>query len=152
MSGKLSGLLPALVLIAAACGGAESSPEERQEARREARTDSVEQAEAMYDSTAYDTITWASDNAMYERGGVVWSFSCQRCHGPDGKGQGEWTEKYGFTVPDITVADWPLAGDVPAIRKAIFVGHSSEMPNWGLKGLKPRDVDAVAHYIDGLLR
>jgi hypothetical protein len=26
------------------------------------------------------------------------------------------------------------------------------MPSWGLVGLKYRDIDAVANYIDGLLR
>lgn len=151
MSIRMSGLLPALLVLAAACGG-EASPEAKKEARLAARQDSTAQAESLYDAAAFDTITWENDNAMYERGGVVWSFSCQRCHGADGRGHGEWTEKYGFTVPDLTAPDWPLAGDIPAIRKAIFVGHTSEMPNWGLKGLKPRDVDAAAHYIDGLLR
>jgi mono/diheme cytochrome c family protein len=55
-------------------------------------------------------------------------------------------------MPNLVAAEWEKAGDLPAIRRAIYVGHESEMPSWGLVGLKYRDIDAVAHYIDDLLR
>jgi len=100
----------------------------------------------------FDTITWETENARWERGGVVWSFTCQRCHGSDGKGHGPDATNFDMAVPDITAADWPYAGDIPAIRERIFVGHDSEMPSMGLIGLTYRDVDASAHYIDDLLR
>jgi len=57
-----------------------------------------------------------------------------------------------LTMPMITAADWEYAGDVPAIRHRIFVGHETEMPSWGLYGLKYRDIDAVAHHIEEVLR
>ena len=55
-------------------------------------------------------------------------------------------------MPDMTAADWPYAGDLPAIRERIFIGHETEMPSMGLIGLAYSDVDAAAHYIDDLLR
>jgi mono/diheme cytochrome c family protein len=144
----------AVVALIAACGGpdAEQTAAQSAEARRAARADSVAQAAEMFDPAVFDTIAWASDNERWERGGVVWSFSCQKCHGADGRGQGEVAVQANLAVPDLVAAEWPLAGDVPAIRRAIFVGHESAMPSWGLVGLKYKDVDAVAHYIDDLLR
>ena len=35
---------------------------------------------------------------------------------------------------------------------AAYVGHETEMPSWGLYGLKYRDVDAMADYIERGLR
>ena len=55
-------------------------------------------------------------------------------------------------LPNLLADDWEKAGDLPGIRQSIYVGHESEMPSWGLVGLKYRDIDAVAHYIDDLLR
>jgi mono/diheme cytochrome c family protein len=145
----------ALVAILSACGGGgdeEAPAVSREEALRAARADSVARAEEMYDASVFDTLTWESDNARWERGGVVWSFTCQRCHGADGKGQGEDAVKFGFSVPDITVPDWQYAGDIPGIRHVIFVGHDTEMPSMGVIGLGYADADAAAHYIDDLLR
>jgi len=144
----------ALVALVSACGGAEdeASPVSREEALRAARADSVARAEEMFDASVFDTLTWESDNARWERGGVVWSFTCQRCHGADGKGQGEDAVKFGFAVPDVTAPDWQFAGDIPAIRHKIFVGHDTEMPSMGVIGLGYADVDAAAHYINDLLR
>ena len=153
MRKRIAGL--ALVALLSSCGGGgedEAPAVSREEALRTARADSVAQAEGMYDPAVFDTLTWESDNARWERGGIVWSFTCQRCHGADGKGQGEDATKFGFSVPDITVPDWEHAGDIPAIRHAIFVGHDTEMPSLGVIGLGYSDVDAAAHYIDDLLR
>jgi len=150
-------LAAALLAIAGltACGGGPSAEEQRaaaDQARRAARADSVAQAAASYDAAAFDTIQWATDNEMWERGGVVWSFSCQTCHGTDGVGQGETAVAAALDMPNLIAADWAEAGDLPAIRRSIYVGHESEMPSWGLVGLKYRDIDAVAHYINDLLR
>ena len=143
-----------LVVGISACGcpSAEEQRAAALEARLAARADSVAQAAAAYDATAFDTIQWASDNDMWERGGVVWSFSCQTCHGSDGLGQGETAVSANLDMPNLVAADWNRAGDLPEIRKAVYIGHESEMPSWGLVGLKYRDIDAVAHYIDDLLR
>jgi mono/diheme cytochrome c family protein len=143
------------VMALTACGGGPSAEEQRAQAdaaRRAARADSVAQALAAYDAAAFDTIQWASDNDMWERGGVVWSFSCQTCHGSDGMGQGETAVAASLDMPNLVAADWDKAGDLAAIRRSIYVGHESQMPSWGLVGLKYRDIDAVAHYIDDLLR
>ncbi|MBT8477866.1 MAG: c-type cytochrome [Gemmatimonadetes bacterium] len=154
MNRKLAGLLVVLLCGLPACNGeAEDEPEvPREELLRAARADSVAQATAMYDATVFDTLTWESENARYERGGVVWAFSCQRCHGSDGAGKGEDAVKFEIAVPDMTAADWPYAGDYSAIRERIFVGHETEMPSMGLIGLAYSDVDASAHYINDLLR
>ncbi len=149
-------ILSALLAVAviSACGG--PSVEEQRaaatEARLAARADSVAQAAAAYEASAFDTIQWPSDNDMWERGGVVWSFSCQTCHGSDGQGLGETAVAADLDMPNLVAVDWDKAGDLPEIRRAIYVGHESEMPSWGLVGLKYRDIDAVANYIDGLLR
>jgi len=150
-----AGLWVVLLVGLAACGkGGEeqASAVPREEALRAARADSVARATEMYDASVFDTLTWESDNARWERGGVVWAFTCQRCHGASGDGQGEDAVKFNIEVPDMTVADWPYANDIPAIRERIYVGHDSEMPSMGLIGLTYRDVDASAYYINDLLR
>ncbi len=142
------------VTLMSACGGP-SVEEQRaaaKEARLAARADSVAQAAAAYDAAAFDTIQWPSDNDMWERGGVVWSFSCQTCHGTDGQGKGETAVSAGLDMPNLVASDWELADNLPEIRRAIYIGHETEMPSWGLVGLKYRDIDAVSHYINDLLR
>lgn len=150
-----AGLWAVLLVGLMACGegGDDAEPAvSREEALRAARADSVALAMEAYDAAVFDTLTWESDNARWERGGVVWSFTCQRCHGASGDGQGEDAVKFDIEVPDMTAEDWPYANDIPAIRERIFVGHDSEMPSMGLIGLTYADIDASAHYIDDLLR
>lgn len=118
---------------------------------REARSDSVAMAEAMYDAAVFDTITWESDQAVWDRGGVVWMHSCQMCHGTAGAGDGAEAARVDITVPDMRVEGWSYAGDLPAIRHKIYVGHETEMPSWGAMGISYRDVDAAARYIDDLI-
>jgi cytochrome c553 len=155
MNRTLAGLLVVLLTGLAACGGGETEEMpavDTEAAMRAARADSVAQAAEMYQAAVFDTLTWESDNARWERGGVVWAFTCQRCHGADGAGKGEDAVTFEIEMPDMTAADWPYAGDLPAIRERIFIGHETEMPSMGLIGLAYSDVDAAAHYIDDLLR
>ena len=155
MNRTLAGLLVLLLTGLAACGGGETEEMpavDREAAMRAARADSVAQAAEMYQAAVFDTLTWESDNARWERGGVVWAFTCQRCHGADGAGKGEDAVTFEIEMPDMTAADWPYADDLPAIRERIFVGHETEMPSMGLIGLAYSDVDAAAHYINDLLR
>lgn len=153
MNSKIVAFACVLLLSVGACGTEEEQPQvDPEEALRAARADSVAQAVEMYDAAVFDTLTWEDDNARWERGGVVWSFTCQRCHGADGKGQGPDAVSFGIVVPDMTVAEWEYAEDYPAIREKIFVGHETEMPSMGLIGLSYPDVDAAAHYINDLLR
>lgn len=125
---------------------------ERQAQLRTARADSVQMAEAAYDPTVFDTITWESSDARFERGRVVWMFSCRKCHGQEGLGDGETAIEHELAMPEILAVDWKYAGNIPDIRHRVYVGHETEMPSWGLYGLKYRDVDAVADYIERGLR
>ena len=139
-----------------ACGNgqerqeAEQAPAEGggEEALRAARADSVAMAEAIYEPSTFDSISWADTDTRFERGEFVFSYSCVACHGPSGRGDGETAVEHGLDMPDFTVMDWEYAGDIPAIRRRIYIGHESEMPTWGLYGLPYRDIDAVAFYID----
>lgn len=135
-----------------ACGGGEETPEQAVERLREARADSVAMAEAAYDAAAFDTISWPSVEERLNRGSVVWQFSCAKCHGPNGVGTGELAQQWDLAMPDLTIPEWEYAADLEAIRHRIFVGHESEMPNWGLHGLKARDIDAVTAFIIRRLR
>ena len=144
-----------ILLLAAACGGGSGAEQEEPQSAedlRDARADSVQMAEAQFDPTAFDTISWATPEERLERGSVVWSFSCKKCHGDEGLGDGELARVEELSMPMITAADWQYAGDVAAVRRRIYVGHESEMPSWGLYGLKYRDIDAVAYHIEDVLR
>lgn len=150
----LSSILSSVVLaLTLACGGGEeAAPVDDVATVQAARADSVEQAEAQYDPAAFDTITWASQAEAWERGGVVFAYSCVKCHGSDGSGGGELALQHELAMPSLIGEDWIYAGDIPAIRHRIYVGHESEMPTWGLYGLKYRDIDAVSYYIDDVIR
>lgn len=138
------------VVLVAGCGG-EPAVEEAAPDLTEARADSVEMAEEMFDAAVFDTITWESEQAVWDRGGVVWMHSCQMCHGTTGAGDGVEAERVGVAMPDMTAADWEYAGDLDAIRHKIFVGHETEMPSWGTMGIQYRDVDAAAQYVNDLI-
>jgi mono/diheme cytochrome c family protein len=136
-----------------ACGpSAEELEAARAEALRLARADSTAQAIALFNAATFDTIAWIAPDSALVRGQTVYRFSCQRCHGFIGRGDGDLATEHGIEMPDLTVASWPYEGDLPALRERIFVGHESEMPNWGLHGLAYRDVDAVAHHILEVIR
>lgn len=141
------------VLLASGCGpSAEEEAAQQADDLRLARADSVATAEAMYDSSVFDTIQWESTEATLERGALVWRVSCQKCHGMDGRGDGSLAQEHTLQMPDLLAADWQFAGDPAAIRHRVYVGHESEMPAWGLYGLAYRDVDAVANHIEAVLR
>ena len=154
-SGPRPGALVACLaaLAVSSCGpGPEERAAARQEAIRQARADSMAQAEAIYDAAAYDSISWTHADSALARGATVYRFSCQRCHGFLGHGDGDLATEHELEVPDLTVDDWEYDGDLEAVRHRIFVGHESEMPNWGLHGLEYRDIDAVAKHILAVIR
>jgi mono/diheme cytochrome c family protein len=134
---KYSSVLVFGVLFVLGCENAEDraarEQAEHDAALQIARADSVAQAAAAWDPTAFDSIAWDDDAARLERGQVVWSFSCARCHGAGGAGDGEVAREHELTVPTL-------------------LDPVSEMPNWGLVGLKARDLDAVAFFIHAGLR
>lgn len=132
-----------------ACGDSQEDVEAR---RAQARADSVTLAERTYDATVFDTVTWESDEARLERGALVYRSSCQKCHGANGGGNGDVAMQFELEVPSFQAPGWEYAGDVAALRHRVFVGHEGAMPNWGLHGLKYRDVDAVAAHIAATMK
>jgi mono/diheme cytochrome c family protein len=144
---KVSLAVAALALLpVTGCGGQESEAE-LEAKKQEARAESLRMAEEMYDASVFDTLTWETPEARLRRGGLVWRSSCQKCHGIEGGGNGEMAMQFELEIPSFLVPDWEYAGDVDALRHRVFVGYSGDMPNWGLVGLKYRDVDAVAAHV-----
>jgi mono/diheme cytochrome c family protein len=110
--------------------------------------DSVAMAVAQFDAAGFDTVQWESQQAALDRGVTVFNFSCMKCHGPEGKGDGEFvTQGDTLVPPDITAPDWQFVEDHQALRERIYTGTAEGMPHWGLEGLKYRDIDAVATYM-----
>jgi mono/diheme cytochrome c family protein len=142
-------LLMGVALVGVALGGCSPQEDEAElEAQKQqAREDSVRMAEEMFDAAVFDTLTWESDSARIARGIVVYNSSCYKCHGESGGGNGEMAMARELEVPSFLAPDWEYAGDVEALRHRVFVGYTGAMPNWGLVGLKYRDIDAVAVYL-----
>ena len=138
------------VLGALACAPAEQAPLEEPQ---NAALDTLRAAELAYDASAFDSISWETAEAASERGSVVFRFSCEKCHGTEGRGDGGFVTQ-GDTVrpPSFREPDWRFADDHDGLRRQIFVGTAAGMPHWGLEGLKPRDIDAVASYLRQGLR
>jgi len=152
---RRSGLDSSLVLVAAvvAIGGCDEIDQRWGEVAQEAaQRKEVARAEAQYDSAAFDTVSWYSESARRLRGQGVYLHSCRKCHGPNGGGGGEMAREHDMDVPPIGGDDWLYHGNIPEIRRRVYVGHGPTMPSWGLAGLSARDVDAVAYYIEGHLR
>ncbi len=137
-----------VVALVSAIGCKEQvSDEELAAEKAAARADSVSMAEALYDASVFDTLTWDSPIARVDRGALVWNVSCTKCHGDRGGGNGDYAKQLQLKVPSFMVQDWKYDGDLDALRHRVFVGYSGAMPNWGLVGLPYRDIDAVSVYI-----
>lgn len=139
----------ALALATVTCGPSAEDQAAEAAAAAAAREDSLQTASmAAYDASVFDTLTWESPEERLERGSQVYNFSCARCHGPQGLGDAGFVRQ-GDTLrpPSFREPTWAMAGNIDAIRRAIFVGTAEGMPHWGLEGLKPEAVDAVAAYI-----
>jgi mono/diheme cytochrome c family protein len=143
-------IVAALLVTLVACRS-EDAPEPADEAT--AHADSVMLAEAMYDPAAFDTISWDSADAALARGEVVYSYSCSKCHGPVGAGDGGLV-LHGDTLrpPSFLAPGWRFAEDREGLRRQVFTGTARGMPHWGFYGLKYRDIDAVAAFIQERLR
>ena len=107
----------------------------------------VAEGEAAFDPAVFDTIAWASDSARLAVGNEIFAARCRDCHGYLGEGGTEYAAQRDLDPPSLVAEDWELAGDLGAVIHRIFVGHPSGMPTWGVAGLEPREIDAVAYYI-----
>jgi mono/diheme cytochrome c family protein len=111
----------------------------------------VSAADTVLTPETFDTIAWPSDSARAFEGNNVFAAHCRACHGYLGQGDTEYARTYHIPVPSLVRADWPYA-DLPAVRHRIFTGHPSGMPTWGVAGIQPREIDAVAYYLLNVLR
>lgn len=125
--------------VAGGCGEHEFDPPSRAER--------VEEAAGRFDAASFDTITWADDAQRMLEGNAVYAAECRRCHGPLGRGDTEYARANGLDVPSLVEPDWDFADDPVAVRRRIFTGHEAGMPTWGVAGITPREIDAVAAYL-----
>lgn len=136
----------------AACGsGEQADPQVAAEAAVAARQAEAEDAFSM---ARFDTISWKADSVAHNRGAVVWMYSCQKCHGMNGQGDGGFVQR-GDTLhpPDFLDPNWMPGEDHAELLRLISVGRDGRMPHWGMEEqFKARDIDAVAWYIQEVLR
>ena len=132
------------LLMLGACKDHEFHPPDKQER--------VAAAEAEYSPAAYDTIAWSSQDARLAEGNSVYATKCRKCHGPFGEGGTEYARDQNVAPPSLIAPDWPYASSIDSVRHRIFVGHEAGMPTFGVGGITPREIDAVAHYVLAQLR
>lgn len=132
------------VVFVAGCGEHEFHPPDRAQRAIE--------AEADFDAAQFDSITWTSDSARLAFGNDVYTRRCRDCHGFLGEGDTEYGRARGVAPPSLVRPDWPSGDSVPLLRRRVFAGHPAGMPTFGIGGLTPREVDAVAWYVARGLR
>ena len=140
------------VVVASGCGGGEEDPEPVVD-EAQAHADSVARAEEAYSPASFDTVSFESDSAAVSRGAIVWMYSCQKCHGIEGAGDGGFVlEGDTLRPPSFLEAGWEYAEGGEPLWRQVFRGNAEGMPHWGLVGLKEKDVVAVSRYITQVLR
>lgn len=88
------------------------------------------------------TLTYTKDDAILNKGKLVFAGSCVPCHRNDGGGNA--------IGPNITDKYWLHGGDIKSIYATIKNGVVEKgMPMWG-KAMSPSDVKAVAFYVMSL--
>jgi len=122
-----------------ACSDHEFHPPDREE--------QVAAADSLFSPAMFDTIRWESDSARVFVGNETYAAECRRCHGFLGRADTDYAEAQGLEVPSLVEEDWRFAGDIDGLRRIIFTGHPRGMPTWGVAGISPREIDAVAFYI-----
>jgi mono/diheme cytochrome c family protein len=100
------------------------------------------------DPALFDSIAWPDARLGMDRGATVYAYSCAKCHGDTGAGDGHYQlQGRMLQPPSFLTPDWRFAHDMAGLREAVFAGNDRGMPHWGDAGLSPRDMDAVARYI-----
>jgi mono/diheme cytochrome c family protein len=130
-------------LALAACEQKHFQPPDKTVQRREAR--------ALFTRRLFDTITWASDSARTFEGNEIYAEKCRRCHGTVGEGTTEYARDHGLDVPSLVQPHWAYES-TDSLREMVFAGHSGGMPIYGVAGITPREIDAVAYYVLYTLR
>lgn len=128
-----------LAFLGSGCGDHEFHPPDQEER--------IASAEVRYRPETFDTISWESREERLLAGNIVYSTSCRRCHGMLGYGETDYAQERELEVPSLVEPEWPLLDSIGALRRVIFTGHQGGMPTFYLRGLPPRDIDAVAGYI-----
>jgi mono/diheme cytochrome c family protein len=131
------------VILTAACEKHEYEPPDR--AQR------VEEAATLLTPEMFDTITWSSVEDRAFAGNNVYAARCRSCHGYLGEAGTDYARESDLEVPSLVRPEWPYA-DIETVRRVIFTGHPGGMPTWGVAGITPREIDAVAYYIVYVLR
>lgn len=122
-----------------ACGG--DAPESDRDVEGLARAAAV-------DPALFDTVQWEDPAQAVDRGATVYAYSCAKCHGDRGAGDGGYRlEGRLLRPPSFLAEDWRFAADPKGLKAYIHAGNNRGMPHWGEAGLQPRDIDAVARYI-----
>ena len=107
-------------------------------------------ADSLLTAATFDTIRFASDSARSFEGNNVYAARCRDCHGFRGEGNTAYTREHNLNPPSLVREAWPYA-DIAILRNRIFTGHGN-MPTWGVAGITPREIDAVAFYVGEVLR
>lgn len=140
-SGRALPLVLLTLLVAACSGDAGIDSADRLD------PDALVQA-TFFDTALFDSISWSDPREARRRGATVYAYSCAKCHGTNGAGDGGHRIQ-GRLVrpPSFLDVDWRFAEDPAGLRAAIHGGSEGRMPHWGRAGLTARDIDAVADYI-----
>jgi mono/diheme cytochrome c family protein len=112
----------------------------------------VADAETRFLEVRFDTLSWASPDARAREGNGVYAAECRNCHGTVGEGNTAYADSRGLEIPSLVEADWRYGTSIDSVRHRIYVGHAAGMPTWGVAGITPREIDAVAFYILERLR
>lgn len=114
--------------------------------------DTVAEALASYDASAFDSISWDTPNDAVVRGSIVFQVSCAKCHGTQGLGDGNFVTMGDTIRPPSFAADvFRFKDDLEGLRRHVYTGTEGGMPHWGMAGLKYRDIDAVGRFIQDRL-
>jgi mono/diheme cytochrome c family protein len=144
MNGELR-LLSAIALVLAlgACGHHFEPPVE---------SDRIAEAEALYSTEIFDSLTWESDYVRALEGNSVYVDACRKCHGSLGEGTTDYAEGRDLDVPSLVAANWDFSAGIESVRHQVFVGHEGGMPTFGTSRLTPRQMDGAAYYVVAQLR